>query len=247
MSSCVYNPDITFKGDLVMRLPGNSLLFIVFFLCPLTLTAHEDKTLFNQVHVQAQVEREVPNDEMQSLLVSEHQGKKANSLSARVNEDIKWALVLAKKNKDIEVSTRAYQTYPIYKDSDVVGWRVSQEILLKSQNMAELSEVIGELQEKLQVRQMQFSASKQTRDQIENDLIEEAMQAFERRVKIIKKHMDGKDYRIVNLHINSNGQRPQLMHAQRMRSESMALVSAPTVEAGTSKITATVSGSVQFF
>jgi predicted secreted protein len=199
------------------------------------------------VHIQAQVERDIPNDEMQTLLVSEHQGKNASNLSARVNQDIKWAVAQVKKNQAIEVSTRAYQTYPVYKNSDVVGWRVSQEILLKSQNMAELSEVIGEIQERLQIRQMQFSASKNTRDQIENELIEEAMQAFKRRAAIIKKHMDEKDYRIVNLHINSNGQRPSLMHAQRNRMQSMEMVSAPTVEAGTSKISVTVSGSVQFF
>ncbi len=113
--------------------------------------------------------------------------------------------------------------------------------------MAALSEVIGELQEKLHVRQMQFSASKQTRDKIENELIEEDMQAFKRRAAIIKKHMDEKDYRIVNLHINSNGQRPHPMPAQRRSMQTMEMASTPTVEAGTSKITVTVSGSVQFF
>ncbi len=211
------------------------------------VSAHEAETLFNQVHVQAQVERDIPNDEMQTLLVSEKQGKNTGKLSHRVNQEVQWAVNLAKQNKDIEVSTRAYQTYPIYKDNDVVGWRVSQEIQLKSQNMTSLSEVIGELQEKLQVRQMQFSASKQTRDQIENELIEEAMLAFRRRAAVIKKHMDEKDYRIVNLQINSNGLRPQLMHAQRGRMQAMEMASAPTVEAGTSKITVTVSGSIQFF
>jgi predicted secreted protein len=230
-----------------MRLIWSKLLIMAFCLYVGSVVAHEELTLFNQVHIQAQVERDVPNDEMQTLLVSEHQGKNASNLSDKVNQDIKWGTALAKKNKAIEVSTRAYQTYPIYKDSDVVGWRVSQEIQLKSQNMAVLSEVIGDLQEKLHVRQMQFSASKQTRDLIENELIEEAMQAFKRRVAIIKKHMDEKDYRIVNLHINSNGQRPQPMHAQRSRLQSMEMASAPTVEAGTSKITVTVSGSVQFF
>ena len=223
------------------------LLSLTFFACVTNTAAHEEKTLFNQVHVQAQVERDIPNDEMQSLLVSEHQGKNASELSARVNQDIKWAVALAKKHADIKVSTRAYQTFPIYKERDVVGWRVSQEVLLKSESMTVLSEVIGGLQKKLQVTQMQLSASKQTRDKIENELIEEAMQAFKRRAAIIKKHMDDKDYRIVNLHVNSNGQQPRMTHAQRNRMQAMEMASAPTVEAGTSKITVTVSGSVHFF
>lgn len=230
-----------------MRLSIENWLFFAICISASNAQALDEPTLFNQMHVQAQVERDVVNDEIQSLLVSEHQGKNASDLSDRVNQDMKWALSKVTLYKDIEVSTCAYQTYPIYKDNDVVGWRVSQEIQLISRNMARQSEVIGELQEKSQVRQMQFSASKQTRDQIENELIEEAMQAFKRKVEIIRKHMQDKDYRIVNLHINSNGQQLQPMQAQRGMMQSMEMVSAPTVEAGTSNINVTVSGSVQFF
>jgi len=230
-----------------MRLSSSSILFAVFCIYAGNGLAHEEKTLFNQVYVQAGAERAMANDEMLSLLVSEHQGKNASDQAARVNQDVKWAIIRTKKNKNIEVSTRAYQSYPVYRDRDVVGWRVSQEIQLKGGDMAELSNLIGELQEKLQVRQMHFSASKQTREQVENELIEEAMEAFKRRVGIIKKHMDGKDYRIVSLHINSNGQRPQPMRMQRSALQSLEMTRAPSVEAGTSTMTVTVSGSVQFF
>ena len=71
------------------------LLSLTFFACVTNTAAHEEKTLFNQVHVQAQaqaqaqVERDIPNDEMQSLLVSEHQGKNASELSARVHPEVK--------------------------------------------------------------------------------------------------------------------------------------------------------------
>ncbi len=230
-----------------MAQPCNRIILVASLLFTDLLFAHEQETLFNQVNMQAQVERDVPNNEMQVILVSERQGKEASSLSRAVNGEVKWALDLAKRNKDIKVSTRAYQTYPVYKNQDVVGWRVSQEVQLKSQNMAGLSELIGELQEKLQVRQMLFSASKQSRDAIESELIEEAMQAFKRRALILKKHMDDKDYRIVNLHINTSGHRPQYMQAQRSSMKTMEMASAPAVEAGTSKISVTVSGSIQFF
>lgn len=230
-----------------MYLSPKKLILLSACLVSMHSVAYEEKTLFNQVHVQAQVERDIPNNEMQTLLVSEHQGKNATAMSKQVNKDIQWAVGRIKRNSAIEVSTRAYQTYPIYRESDVVGWRVSQEIQLKSQDMAAMSEMIGELQEKLQVRQMHFSANKESRDKIENELIEEAMEAFKRRASIIQKHMDEKDYRIVNIHINSNSQRPQLMHAQRGRMKTMEMASAPTVEAGTSKITVNVTGSVQFY
>ena len=210
------------------------------------LQAHETETLFNQVHIQVQSERDIANDLMQVLLVSEHQGKTPATLARKVNTDTSWALQKAKKDSDFKVSTRAYQTYPDYRDGRVIGWRVSQEIMIKSENMAKLGELVGELQEKLQVRQMQFSASKKSRDTIEDELIDEAMQAFERRAGILKKHMGNQDYRVVNIHVNSNSQVQPMMRA-RQRAMAMEMADAPTVEAGTSKVTVSVSGSIQFY
>ena len=210
--------------------------------------AHEQEVLFNQVNIQAQAERDIPNDEMQVLLVTEHQGKNPKTISEKVNSDMAWALKQVKNKKGIDVSTRSYQTYPIYKDRDVVGWRVSQELQLKSKDTTKLSELTGMLQEKLQVRQMRFNTTKETRDEYENELIEEALEAFKRRAAIVKKHMDNKDYRIINLHVNTGGFRgPVIYQESRAKFASMAMADAPSVEAGTSKLTVSVSGSIQFF
>jgi predicted secreted protein len=59
--------------------------------------------------------------------------------------------------------------------------------------------------------------------------------------------MDNMDYRIIELHVNTGGQRPPVMYAERAMVQSMDARKAPAVEAGTSKLTVTVSGSVQFF
>ena len=221
------------------------LAFTGFFSA--SVFAHDNEPIFNQVHIQVQSEREIANDQMQVLLVSEHQGKTAAALARKVNEDMAWALKKAKKTSHFKVSTRAYQTYPEYRDGRVIGWRVSQEMLVKSEKMADLSELVGELQEKLQVRQMHFSASKVSRDKLEDELIDEAMKAFEHRAGIIKKHMGNEDYRVVNIHVNSNSQAPQMMRNRQRAMASMEMASAPAVEAGTSKVTVSVSGSVQFY
>ncbi len=213
---------------------------------PVSLYAHDSEPLFNQVHIQVQAERDIANDLMQVMLVSEHQGKTPASLARKVNGDTSWALQKARNNNDFKVSTRAYQTYPDYRDGRVIGWRVSQEIIIKSENMAALGELVGELQERLQVRNMQFSASKKSRDTIEDELIDEAMEAFEHRAGIIKKHMGDQDYRVVNIHVNSNNQ-VQPMMRNRHRAMAMEMADAPAVEAGTSTVTVSVSGSIQFY
>ena len=210
--------------------------------------AAEDTTIFNQVHIEAQVERDVENDQLEVSMVVEEQGNQPADIAARVNETMQWALKLAKAEKGIDVSTRTYQTYPVYQDRFIAGWRAEQELLLQSTEISKLTGLVGKLQEKLQVRQMNFTPTKAARVKMENDLISEAMQAFRQRAEIIKGHMDNKNYRIVNIHV-STGQSGPVFYREAMMSMATREDAAmpPAVEAGTSKVIVTVTGSVQFF
>jgi len=181
------------------------------------------------------------------LLATEHEGSDTASLAAKINSDMQWALEQIKKYSNIENQTKSYQAYPIYRKQIVVGWRASQQVEIKSENITALTELVGKLQEKLQVKQMGFNPTRETRVRFENEFLEEAMQAFLARVEIVKKHMPVKNHRIINLNINTGGYRPPVIHAQRAMMKSMEMVSAPSVEAGKSKITVTVSGSVQYY
>ncbi len=210
-------------------------------------TFADDETLFNTVSLQAQAEREIPNDQMIVLLATEHEGSDSTGLAAKINSDMQWSLGFINKYSAVESQTKSYQTYPTYRKQVVIGWRASQQIEINSINIAELTELVGKLQEKLQVKQMSFVPTTETRARIENELIEEAMQAFLSRVEIVKKNMPDKNHRIITLNINAGGYRPPVVHAQRSMMQSMEMSSAPSVEAGKSKITVTVSGSVQYF
>jgi predicted secreted protein len=210
-------------------------------------SAHEDETLFNVFNLQAQAEREIPNDQMIVTLATEHEGSNAASISQEINRDMQWALDIIKTYKDVDSKTGNYQTYPIYNKQTITGWRSSQQIEIKSENMAGLTELVGKLQEKLQVTQMNFSPTDATRKQHENELIEEAMLAFRERVAIVGKHMDQKSHRIVNIHINTGGYQPPIMYERAMKTMAMDVAPSLAVEAGMSKITVTVNGSVQFF
>lgn len=210
------------------------------------LIAHDNEPLFNQVNLQAQSERDIPNDQLIVLLAVEEEGKEAAKIANKINKDMDWALNKTRPHKDIEARTLSYNTSPIYDKRTVIGWRAVQQLELKSTNITELSELVGDLQERLKVKNMKFSPTKETRKHYEDELIEEAMLAFKQRVEIVKKHMDNKNVRIVNLHVNTGVGHIQPVYAEN-RMMSMSSKSAPTVEAGTSKITVTVSGSVQFF
>lgn len=219
---------------------------ILFFVSP--VKAHDAEPLFNQVNLQAQSESEVPNDQLRVMLAVEAEGKEAAEIAEKINKDMDWALSKTKGHDDIKTRTLSYSTYPIYDKRSVIAWRAMQQLELKSTNVAELTELVGILQARMQVKNMHFSPTKEMREKYENDLIEEAMIAFKQRVEIIKKHMDEKNVRIVNINVNTNGGYPQPVYAEaRMMAMDSMAKNAPAVEAGTSKITVTVSGSVQFF
>ncbi len=226
-----------------------NIRFITGFLIvvsSITVFAHDNDPLFNQVNLQAQVERDIPNDQLTVTLAVEEEGKDAAKIADKINLDMDWALKIVDQHDDINASTQSYNTYPVYDKRTVVGWRAIQQLELKSINITELSGLVGKLQERLQVKNMRFSPTRETQVQYENELIEEAMISFKQRVNLVKKHMDEKNVRIVNLHVNTGGGYPQPIYAES-RMMAMDSKSVPAVDAGTSKITVTVSGSVQFF
>lgn len=218
---------------------------VMLCLAPI-IQAHDEETLFNKVSLQAEAQREVPNDEMRVTLVAEQQGSDPATLSQRVNDDMTWALGRAQKADAVTAETQGYTTQPIYKDGVTRGWRVRQELQLKSTEFTRLTELLGKLQERLQIVQMGFRPTSATRQKHENELITEAMQAFKDRVAIIQQKMDGKDYRIIEINVNTSGFGYRPMAMADMAVSKMER-SGPAVEAGTTEVTVTVSGSIQFY
>ena len=52
----------------------------------------DNNTLFNQIHINAQVERYVENDQLEVSMAVEKQGNKPEDIAAEVNETMQWAL-----------------------------------------------------------------------------------------------------------------------------------------------------------
>ncbi len=80
----------------MLRLMVRTLFLLVF---PLIVLAQESPT-FNQVHLDAQVEREVDNDQLEVVLMVQEEGVNPDEIATRVNETMQWALKVADGNKD---------------------------------------------------------------------------------------------------------------------------------------------------
>lgn len=218
-----------------------SLFLILFsgFVC-----AHETQTHYDRIHLNATASGRVENDTAIATLFSEAEGSKPALLANKVNENIQWALAKLKKHKDIKAQTSAYNTHPVYRDNKIRGWRVRQTIRLETENMTKLSELLGDLQEKLALQGMQFAVSPARKNKTDDELITEAIAAFETRAKRVAGQLRRKNYKIVDLNISTSGA-PVMRHHIEMQAMSVSKMDSPAVSAGEQTVQVTVAGSIE--
>ncbi len=217
---------------------------VTMLFVPLAAAAQAPEPLFNLVTLNAQAEREVPNDLLSATLAAEAEGTDPAQLSAEINRTMQSALAVAKAYGAVRARSGNYQTFPVYDKNRIARWRVRQEMRLESTDFAAATELIGKLQASLAVASMALSVSPESRRQAENALIPEALAAFEQRARLVRDGMKAKGHRLRDLQISGGGSAYPVPFAAAARSIS-ASAPAPAVEAGTARILITVSGTIQ--
>ena len=222
-------------------------LAFALLLAPLGAQAQAPENLFNLVTFSAQAEREIPNDLLTAILAVESEGADPARLAEDANRTMQTALVTARGYRGVQARTGNYQTNARYDKQKVVGWRVRQELRLESADFTAVTELIGKLQTSLIVSAITLSVSPDTRRRTENALIAEALAAFDERARIVRDAAKERSFRVRNLQISTSTPiYPQPFAGALARSAptSSAAV-APAIEAGTSRILITVSGTIQ--
>jgi predicted secreted protein len=200
---------------------------------------------YNRVQLQAQQLESVSNDTMHVTLNTFGEARDPASLATQINDDMEWALGIAKRQEGITAGTGGYQTYPVYKDNVLKGWRGEQSLELEGRDSRAMSRLVGELQEKLQVKSMSFSVSDEKRTEVENRLISRALDAFKARAAIVVGNLHASGYRIVDITIGTSSQRPPVPYPVGRMVATMQAESRVAVEAGESNVSVTVSGAIE--
>jgi len=217
------------------------LLFALTLLLPTVALAEQD-TLFDTVGLSAQAETEVDNDRIEALLFAEQEGPDPAKLADAVNREMDWALRQLKSADNIDASTPAYQTFPVYQQGRITGWRVRQTLKLESADVPGMSAVLGKLQSRLGLQGVSFVLSPAQRQQVEEGLIKQALARFTARAGMVAHELGRGGYRLVSMQVDSGGQSPRPQLAM-MRAESA--MAAPRLEGGSSTVQVTVSGTIQ--
>ncbi|HSC79879.1 MAG TPA: SIMPL domain-containing protein [Chitinolyticbacter sp.] len=219
------------------------------------VSAQAEPLNYNVVNLEAGAQRAVDNDLAFATLFVEVNDSDPSRLAGKVNRTLAAALKLVKQQGLVKSEGTGYSTYPVYssKTNKQDGWRGRGELRLSSRDFETLSKLLGQLQQPLegglalQLASVHYGVSDETRDKLENELIEESLKAFRQRADLISRSMAAKTWRTVNVNVNTQSFVPPPMpKAAMMRMEAADAGAAPApLEGGDSKLSVTVSGSIQ--
>ncbi|NND92972.1 MAG: SIMPL domain-containing protein [Granulosicoccus sp.] len=208
------------------------------------------ETLYNVFSLSSEASADVDNDLMIASLVVQQEDKDPAVLADKVNSTMAWAVDLLRPYSTLKVKTRDYQTYPRYDTSQsrrLIGWRATQTLQLETDDFEVAGKAIQTLQEKLQVQGIRLTVKPATRKAAADDLIDEALNAFKERARLIQKNMGASAFKVLEVNVQSDQGNGPMFNARAEMADVMrsSAVAEPVVEAGTSQVSVQVYGRVQ--
>jgi len=205
-------------------------------------------TSYDRVSLQAEASTQIPHDLMHVTLYVEERSNDAASLAQNITQTLNQAIAESKNAPDVKISMGNRNSSPVYDDKGkkIIAWRERAELRLESTHFAQLSTLTGALLQSMNMGSMRFSIAESTRQNHENQLMEQAIGAFKERAQVAVRALGGKDYKLVSLNLNSQGgyQPPMYSRAVMMSApESDAI--APTIEGGNSQLKLVADGAIE--
>jgi len=221
------------------------LIILAALVTGINVAFADDELRYNQVRLQSQQTEAVSNDTMHVSMNSYAEMQDPAKLAAKINNDMEWALQQARQVQGVKINTGSYQTWPITRKEVTTGWRGQQDLVLESADTETLSRLVGQLQDRLQIKSMSFTVSDEKRAEVENRLIDAALDSFKQRAGIIGDNLKASGFRIVEINVNSSTQRPPMLRQAKMATMSMEASDAVAVEGGESDVSVTVNGTIE--
>lgn len=220
-------------------------------LAAISLGTSAETPVYHRVDFSTEVAREIANDQMNAVMSIELSDRDPGRLAQQMNQVINDALRRAAAYPAVKTSSGNQHTWPVYgstltSSSKLESWRGRAEIRLESRDFKAAGELIGKLQEKLQLNGVSFSVAPETRRKTEESLTAEAIGAFRAKAESVQTAWNAKGYKLVQMSLGTNGggmPQPLLMRASKMMDAEA--VSAPAFEGGESRLTISASGSIE--
>lgn len=194
----------------------------------------------------AQAATEVPTDVVHLTLAAEQEGPEPTAISTALSSRTQAVLAQAKRTSGVEAQSGGFTIHPnTDRNGRISTWRGRSEVILKSKDFAAVSKLAGELASQMQVQNIAFSLSRETRLAAEQKLADQAVAAFRDKAQATTKLFGYSGYTIREVSLNESGgvmPMPRMYAAKAMSDSAGAPI---PVEGGKSQVTVSVNGSVQ--
>jgi predicted secreted protein len=196
----------------------------------------------------AQASAEVQQDVVNITLFYEQEAQDASSLTSTLNQRADAALREAKGVDNVTARSGAFTVYPSTdRDGKISAWRGRTEVVLQSKDFAAASKLAGKMSSSMQVGNVTFSLSPEAERAAGQKLSSQAIASFRQQAQASAQAFGYSNYAIREVNVGQNGSspRPVMMMAARNLSADAKMAAPMALEAGTSTVTVSVSGSVQ--
>jgi len=192
----------------------------------------------NRVSFRVESSREVDNDWLTAVIGVTHEDTDPARLADRINVDMSWALETAQARQGLRVRSGGYRTFPVEdpKRAKLRRWRGSQDLIVEGSDAKLVSDLLGELQSRLQLRSIVFRISPERLRAVEAELVDEALDAFRARAEGVRTKLGARGYEIVHIQVETPGGPPVRPMPMRAMAMAEANVAPPALEGGTSTL-----------
>lgn len=198
-----------------------------------------------QATLSAQASAEVPQDTAQVTLAADVSGTSQAEVSEQLNGRLDTVMKQAKGHDGIEASSGSYRIWPMTdRDGRISEWRGHAEILLESKDFPAVSQLAGQLADRMPIAGMAFSVSRERQAAEERTLMQQAVQAFQDRAQALTQALGFGAYRLYNLDLGGAGDMPPAPMPRMMMSAMAADKAAAPVEGGRQTISVSVQGTI---
>ncbi len=193
------------------------------------------------VSLSASATQSVENDTAIIRFAAKAQARDPADVIHIINQKMQQALEDLEDVRGITLQTGSYQVTPIYDKNRITIWRGSQTLILQTQNLEQLPELIAQVQNSLPYQSMQFTLSSEERLRIEKQLMPEAIDNFKAQAKLAMQSFGAQQALPLETQIQTQPpQNTPMLKAMAMHD------AAPALKAGKSQVTVTVRGKFVF-
>lgn len=197
--------------------------------------------------ISVEASRPAPNDQFRAQVYYEATETSPGELARKVNSIIAQALQTARSYPAVKLRTGANMTYPVYGKNvrNIEAWRMRSVLALEANDSSALSELLGKLQQSMVIGGLTAAPSTETWKKIEDQVISDALTAFEARAKLVAASLN-KKWKIKHVSVNTGGiQQKPIMPLARSASLMAAEAVAAPIEAGDSTVSVSVNGQIE--